>query len=282
MPVDSATSFVLTALMFGRVSDRVTALGIRQTIGIIGSAMGKHRFTDSERFTVYMADSAKCFWCGIPIYYRDVQVDHLFPESLKNDPARLEELRVNYGLGQGFDLNGFENWVTCHQGCNLRKLGDILPNAPAMMFAISEVIQRAPKLAKYRTEFEKDKRRERILVMLSAAVEDGELERSDIELLLEKLPEIPTATPAGVNTQINLSTAWQVVVPSSPAASIEGQGWSIYRVTGNVAYVTDGKFGGYVPNVANPDPSWICSRCGCYGPWDGIICRTCGNREEPD
>ena len=73
--------------------------------------MSKYQFSQAERYIVYLGDGGRCFWCGIPVFYSDVQVDHVFPEDLLDDPAELQRVKVEYGLGDNFNLNSFENWV---------------------------------------------------------------------------------------------------------------------------------------------------------------------------
>jgi hypothetical protein len=240
----------------------------------------KHQFSLSERYVLYVADGGKCFWCGIPVYYADVQVDHVFPEALL-DTEDFEKIKSDYGLGEGYKINGFENWVTCHQGCNLRKRNDLLPNGPQTIFVVGQLKQRAPKLEIESKKFATKRRSQEILGALASAITAGSLKREDVLELIAEPPQVPIAS-AEPNVAIRLSKDFDLIVPNSPAAFVKSQGWKIHSVSGNIAHVHDGRVGGMIPNVANPHHSWQCSRCGLYGPWDGIICRSCGNREAPD
>lgn len=244
--------------------------------------MSSYRFSDAERFTVYTADAGKCFWCGIPLYYRDIQVDHVFPEHLEKKPDDWTQVRANYGLGDDFAINSFENWVTCHQGCNLRKRGDLLVQAPMTLLVVQDLIRRAPRLSRFRAEFEKDVKRSRVLELLRSAVREGEVSNEDIQGLLVGLPSVPVASATPAKTSIQLTKDLKLIVAGSPAARLIDAGWKVGHVSGDIAHVHNDSIGGVTPNTAHPHPSWECSRCGSYGPWDGIICRTCGNREEAD
>lgn len=155
--------------------------------------MSSYGFSDAERFTIYTADGGKCFWCGIPLYYRDVQIDHVFPERLDRTPKEWAQVRADYGLGDDFTINSFENWVTCHQGCNLRKRGELLVNAPLTAFVIQQLVLRAPRLSKLRAEFEKDVKRSRAIVLLGSALRAGEVTSEDIQGLLVGLALVPVA-----------------------------------------------------------------------------------------
>ncbi|MBU3188745.1 PIN domain-containing protein [Clostridium bowmanii] len=58
--------------------------------------------------------------------------------------------------------------------------------------------------------------------------------------------------------------------------------WNIKKIDGNIAFVTDGKRAGYTSSQQNPDISFMCPYCGNYGPWNGVMCLSCGQRSEPD
>ena len=115
--------------------------------------MDKHEFIDAEKFTVYTADGRKCFWCGIPLIYRDVQVDHVFPESLLDLPDKLQQVRDDFKLGGAFNINGFENWVTSHQGCNVAKNDSIIVNVPKTLDVLRRLQARSPRLERFRQKF---------------------------------------------------------------------------------------------------------------------------------
>ena len=44
-----------------------------------------------------------------PVNLRTMQVDHLIPESLMNDPQRLGEVLASLGRPPDFDLNSYAN-----------------------------------------------------------------------------------------------------------------------------------------------------------------------------
>lgn len=58
-------------------------------------------------------------------------------------------------------------------------------------------------------------------------------------------------------------------------------GWTVVRSSQGFATVTDGRRGGVVPTVRNPHHSWQCPNCGSFGPWNGVICLSCGRMSDP-
>ncbi len=79
--------------------------------------MSDYSFSEEQKVSIWRADGEKCFYCRIPVSYSDLQVDHIVPEKV---PAE-ELLKLQPILPPSFDINSIPNWVTCHQGCNIRK-----------------------------------------------------------------------------------------------------------------------------------------------------------------
>jgi len=54
--------------------------------------------------------------------------------------------------------------------------------------------------------------------------------------------------------------------------------WKIVSKEGNMATVTDGQRKGTTP-IKNHGDSFECP-CGHYGPWNGVVCLTCGRKTQ--
>ena len=57
---------------------------------------------------------------------------------------------------------------------------------------------------------------------------------------------------------------------------------ALIATLGNVATVSDGRFGGVTPTGDNPSENWRCPYCGSFGPWNGSICLNCNHRDDLD
>jgi hypothetical protein len=77
-------------------------------------------------------------------------------------------------------------------------------------------------------------------------------------------------TNTGLTKELKLKNGEKLLVPDH---------WKIERIEGNMAYVTDGKRTGRTP-IKDHGISFKCSRCESYGPWNGIICLSCGQRSD--
>jgi hypothetical protein len=87
-----------------------------------------------------------------------------------------------------------------------------------------------------------------------------------LPLLDNHIQEIETLKP-----NLNVLYKKDLKVPSC---------WDIISIDGDIATVSDGMKGGLTP-FRNHHVSYMCSRCGSYGPWDGNRCLNCGTFEFP-
>src|SRR5688572_21907761 len=101
--------------------------------------MAKHDFTPAERYAVWMVHGEKCYICTQPVDLKSMEVDHIIPESLLEDPDRLAEILTWLGRPEGFSLNSFANWMPACRPCNGKKADLIFEPTPL----VQVLLQRA-------------------------------------------------------------------------------------------------------------------------------------------
>jgi hypothetical protein len=106
---------------------------------------------------------------------------------------------------------------------------------------------------------------DKVLAKVASALEAGTVLPEELSGLIRSTHD----TPGDVQVQDDLRVLW---LPT---------GWKVTQHEGRIAYVTDGLRGGVIPTGVNPDASWSCPHCGNYGPWNGVICQTCGRMSDP-
>lgn len=238
--------------------------------------MSKHTFTLGEKFGVWSAFNGACFWCGTPIEFVHVTIDHVLPETLPVDPVKWQETLWYFGLPNTFSVNSFENWVPAHGSCNSKKSARVFPVAPAMIAALDYVARRAPtaRAACERVTREKDKAK--VLTAIGDALEKGVLTRAEVEAMFVGLPDpLPLHLAEASGNEARQEEKF--VLHLSPE-------WSVVRVPhhgSSIAYVTDGKRVGYTTTAPRPHSSMLCPTCGQPGPWNGILCLSCNSRSDP-
>jgi 5-methylcytosine-specific restriction endonuclease McrA len=224
--------------------------------------MAKHKFTAAEKLGVWQAFDGQCFWCGKPVAYTDTTVDHVIPETVEDKPAQLDEIRRTYGLGASFEINSFRNWVPCHGSCNSSKGSRLYGPSPAMIAYLEFVARKAESAANVARRATEDREKGRILGKLESALEANLITREEVMVLIGDLDPRP-------------------MIPGTQPALQLLPGWSVVRGGNGFVTVTDGVRAGIAPTDPNPHISWQCPTCGQFGPWNGVICLSCGQRSDP-
>src|ERR1043166_2090305 len=154
-----------------RVASALTAYAVPRT-NLLSTqfTVSKYKFSDSEKAAIWTVDGSKCFYEGIPVRYKDVQIDHIVPESTSE--SELSEMR-SY-LPENFEINSVENWVTCHQGCNIRK-GATLFQRNALLYYLEMAGNRAAKVREMMKGFKQARDNHKILSRLVVQIEHGHL-----------------------------------------------------------------------------------------------------------
>lgn len=226
-----------------------------------------------ERYAAYVLGGDRCVWCGKPIAFSQMELDHLIPKSLEGE--KLSEVLRLHGIPDGYDLDSLENLVPSCRQCNGGKGDRPPPDRPIITMMLQAAEIRAPDI------------RQRANVTMSKrelSVAAGKLEVAvkkhgddpDLKSMLEELmkhvqeAEAVAATP---DERVTLKVHPAMTLLWDP----ENQ-WKIVGEPGNeVAAVSDGVGAGLIGTHI----SYKCVRCGSNGPWRGNLCQTCGNLQGP-
>ena len=139
----------------------------------------KHNFSFSERWAVFEAYKKVCIYCGNAVEWRDFEVDHIINESLLQESAKLNVLIKDYGLGDNFYVNSFQNWSCSHHRCNRVKADTTFDKSRALHYLLI-----AEKKAKHAQRIynatEKANRVNKVLAPLRALIENGTISRQEL------------------------------------------------------------------------------------------------------
>jgi 5-methylcytosine-specific restriction endonuclease McrA len=227
----------------------------------VRTLLAKHRFTHAETFGVWQAFDGGCFWCHRPLALFDATVDHIIPESI--EPEKHGEVVERYMLDTTFQVNSFSNWVPAHPKCNQLKGDEIYTASPAMIQILARVAKHAEAARNVAEKVASDKKKDRILGRLLVAFEAGTVSQDDLHSFLEGLLAKPKR---GV-----------------PAHSFRiAPDWEVIRASDGIALVGRGHQVGITPTSDDAHWSWVCPTCGNRGPWNGVICMSCGRKSDPN
>jgi hypothetical protein len=228
--------------------------------------MAKRRFTDTERFAVWMHNGQRCYWCLEPLSLQETTIDHVIPEHLEDKPETFEMLRVHLGLPTTFVINDYCNWLPAHDRCNKSKSGKSLQPSPMVTDILEKLIRKADTVRKFALSLAVNTDKQKILGRVMAAVENGHIKKEDIFNLFA--PE-----RANVDNPKLLQFEERLMVDRSR--------WHVMGVQRDLATVTDGRLVGETPmSGGKVDLSWLCPSCHQYGPWNGVRCLTCGRMND--
>jgi 5-methylcytosine-specific restriction endonuclease McrA len=228
--------------------------------------MAKYKFKQSERFAVWKTHGKKCFWCAEPLSLQETTVDHVLPESLLDKEEDLSRVKLLFGLGDKFNINGFENWVPAHQQCNGAKRDTIFKASEVMLAILERVAAKAPNALKHQKRIEENERIGEALSKVQVLYDENKITKEDLIAIFSDSDDQEHKLADELE---------KLILRVDPS-------WQIVSVDNDMATVTDGRVAGRTPVGNDVHPSWGCPNCGAYGPWSGARCLTCGMLSDGD
>lgn len=130
---------------------------------------------DLVRLAMFDAWDAKCVWCQRPLFFNQMEVEHLIPKSL-DTPGSEKELAATLqlrGLGAGYDVHALENLGPSCRPCNGGKGAKPPPNAPIISLLLEKARDKAPAIRQTAETMRGDRRIERSATILRDGAEAG-------------------------------------------------------------------------------------------------------------
>lgn len=147
----------------------------------------KRRFTHAERYAVWRVHERRCWLCREPLRLLETTIDHVLPESLLSDQGQLAAVLEDYGLPKDFNVNGFENWLPCHNHCNQAKGNSPFEFVPVTRMILERLMRLAPEV-RYRSDcVEANAAKDELFARIFVALEQESITRSDLQELFTDL-----------------------------------------------------------------------------------------------
>lgn len=212
-----------------------------------------------------------------------MEVDHVLPEKLIDQPDELQEVLKSFGLPQNFGLNDFGNWLPACGPCNQKKSS--IPFEPTPLIQLE--IQRATKLAHKAKAVATDGVTNRKLSNAFATIERGaaseHLKPEDVAPLLASYLKANPEIERLVKDELLATKLAFDLGPSEPLAELRITSANTAIIASSGIKIVHGRHGqGYAPQGPNPDASFYCGHCGSLGPWNGARCMSCGYLDDGD
>ena len=156
----------------------------------------------SKRVALWRANSERCLYCKEAIAFRDLEIDHVIPDSTA--PNALQSLKEKLGLDAAFALDSTRNLVPTHHDCNRQKRATQFPEN-SLRFYLGIWNEKQDAILREREKFERNAARDDLLARLTYQIETGTLSKDQIHALLRSLPS-PQITPERLPTVLSFST----------------------------------------------------------------------------
>jgi hypothetical protein len=161
------------------------------------------------------AHGRKCAYCWEPVSLRNVEIDHIIPESLAEQPDNLANLLQQIGLPATFDLRSDLNLVPACSGCNTMKRARTF-SPPREIILLEIAAQKSPRVASLRAQFALEVDANKHLDPLATAVDNGAITVAEILDALCDRPGAPSLVrelaaggpPSGVHNDLAIATAF--------------------------------------------------------------------------
>ena len=133
------------------------------------------KISNAQRYAVFTTHGDKCYLCHGLVTMLTFEVDHVIPESLLQEPARLAEVLTLLGRPADFDLNSYENWLPSCRPCNGRKRATVFDATPIVQVLVQLATERAPLAREHETRAVHARELGAALNVLLRQAEAGEL-----------------------------------------------------------------------------------------------------------
>ena len=147
-----------------------------------GINMKKYKFSQIERFAIWKAYNYLCFHCGQNLKWKNLTIDHLFPECLLYNHKGFAAIKKRYSLKNDFCINDFANWVPTHETCNNKK-GDFMPHSSTDFAIVNKLSHVARSIHE---KLLKQRSKDEVLAKILSHLENGSITTSELYKLIEK------------------------------------------------------------------------------------------------
>ncbi|SRR6266436_4012676 len=141
--------------------------------------MAEQKLNYFKRRAIWEAHGKRCAYCGEPLSFSQLEIDHILPEALLGAPERWRLIREEQSLPAGFSLLGYENLQPSCRRCNSRKRADpFLPGRIAIELGVAGRAKR--QINDLIDDFKKADQRDKLRFAIAGALGSGELSERDI------------------------------------------------------------------------------------------------------
>jgi hypothetical protein len=151
----------------------------------------KKEFSFVERYAVWFCNEKRCWQCLEPLRLFEATVDHVLPESLLDNDVKRREILSSYGLPRDFNINGYENWLPCHNHCNQRKSSKVPEFKPGNILILDRLRRRESHTERTARSVSLNAGKDNVFKTIFVALEKQTISLRDLDELLDAFVHEP-------------------------------------------------------------------------------------------
>lgn len=164
--------------------------------------------SEIERAAIWTAHSKRCAYCGEPLRYSDLEIDHILPQSLTKSPGKLNELISQLALASDFSIAAPGNLLPAHRICNSKKRDKVFNEANARFF-LEIANQKLRSIEDLIPKLELEASRDKLIALVCSALQSGNTDLGEILDAASKTDKFP------LNATVDFkSGSWEVIADS--------------------------------------------------------------------
>lgn len=229
--------------------------------------MSKYTFSANQRFAVFTAHGQKCYMCSCMVDMQSMQIDHLIPEQLLDNPNHLKAVLDGLGRPNNFDLNSYENWLPSCGPCNAKKGSTVFDASPLVQIQLQKAANKAETAKKLENDALHNATLTKAINTVCRANEKTMLTKKQLEPLISSFKKHNPDLLKGFHQNVDSKRPAEISLTPFHKVVMEDE-----RIL--MVYTPYGI--GYIPKGDRLDISFSCGYCGSLGPWNGARSLTCG------
>jgi hypothetical protein len=147
--------------------------------------LANQRLNGFLRQAIWQIHRQLCVYCGNPIGYSEMEIDHIIAESLLNDPNLLSATLLSHGLPDNFEVTCLDNLVPSCRDCNGRKQAKPLLSGVANIL-IADAISKRNAIEILADKLNTKTRIDKGRAIVISAYQEGNLTDQDILEIMKR------------------------------------------------------------------------------------------------
>ncbi|HEX7903431.1 MAG TPA: hypothetical protein VF487_06105 [Chitinophagaceae bacterium] len=152
--------------------------------------MSKQQLSSLARQAIWLSHGKKCAYTGELLTIGNMQIDHIIPEKVADDPKALELTKSELRLPADFNPYGFENLLPVVQRANLQK-GTILFDEGRIHYFLGIAAAKKSEIERRIEELKKQIDKTKGSLFVQSLLENQKISAEEVAEILEQFRDEP-------------------------------------------------------------------------------------------